>query len=173
MDGLAALTRRPLIYVSGESHHSFVKIARMSGLGTSAIREVPITDQLVMDPDALHRMMVADATLGHLPMMVVGTAGTTSAGMVDPLPAIADVAAHHGAWFHADAAWGGAAALSPTAAPTARRDRASRLDHLGRAQVAQRADGCRDGLHEAPRGDGEGVQCGEQLHAAEHLAGHQ
>jgi glutamate/tyrosine decarboxylase-like PLP-dependent enzyme len=117
VDGLAALTQRPVIYVSGESHHSFVKIARMTGLGTSAIREVPITDQLVMDPDALHRMMTADAALGHLPMMVVGTAGTTSAGMVDPLPAIADVAAHHGAWFHADAAWGGAAALSPRLRP--------------------------------------------------------
>lgn len=116
-DGLAALPHRPVIYVSGESHHSFVKIARMTGLGTSAIREVPITDQLVMDPDALHQMMVADATLGHLPLMVVGTAGTTSAGMVDPLPAIADVAAHHGAWFHADAAWGGAAALSPRLRP--------------------------------------------------------
>src|SRR5690606_42076313 len=93
---------------------------------TTSIRVVPLTDQHVSDPAALHRMMTADASLGHLPMMVVGTAGTTSAGMVDPLPAIADVAAHHGAWFHADAAWGGAAAVAPRLRPllggTARAD---------------------------------------------------
>lgn len=117
VDGVAALPHRPVLYVSGESHHSFVKIARMTGLGTSAIREVPVTGRLVMDTDALERMMVADRAAGCLPMMVVGTAGTTSAGMVDPLPAIADVAARHGAWFHADAAWGGAAALSPRLRP--------------------------------------------------------
>ncbi len=115
--GLAALPRRPMLYVSGESHHSFVKIARMAGLGTGAIREVPVTAGLVMDVAALDAMMSADSAAGLLPLMVVGTAGTTSAGMVDPLPAIAEVAVRHGAWFHADAAWGGAAVLSPTLRP--------------------------------------------------------
>ncbi len=32
--------------------------------------------------------------------------------MIDPLPACADIAAAHGAWFHVDAAWGGAALSS-------------------------------------------------------------
>lgn len=115
--GLAALPRRPVIYVSGESHHSFVKIARMTGLGTAAVREVPVTDRLVMNVEALDSRMHQDLSHGLMPLMVVGTAGTTSAGMIDPLPAIADVAANHGAWFHADAAWGGAAVMSPTLRP--------------------------------------------------------
>lgn len=117
VDGVASLPRRPVIYVSGESHHSFVKIARMTGLGTSAVREVPVTGALVMDVEALDAMMTHDAAAGWMPLLVVGTAGTTSAGMIDPLPAIADVATRHGAWFHADAAWGGAAVLSPALRP--------------------------------------------------------
>ena len=40
--GVAALGTRPAIYLSGESHHSFVKIAKMTGLGTSAVREAPV-----------------------------------------------------------------------------------------------------------------------------------
>ena len=45
--------------------------------------------------------------------MVVGTAGSTSAGLVDPLPEIAKIAGQSGIWFHVDAAWGGTALLSP------------------------------------------------------------
>jgi glutamate/tyrosine decarboxylase-like PLP-dependent enzyme len=45
--------------------------------------------------------------------MIVATAGTTGAGVVDPIPTIADVAFHENIWFHVDAAWGGAAALVP------------------------------------------------------------
>jgi glutamate/tyrosine decarboxylase-like PLP-dependent enzyme len=52
--------------------------------------------------------------------VVVGTAGTTSAGAVDPLPSLADAAAGAGCWFHVDAAWGGAALLSRRLAPLLR-----------------------------------------------------
>ena len=44
--------------------------------------------------------------------MVVGTAGTTAAGVIDPLEDLADVCRTEGTWFHVDAAWGGAATLS-------------------------------------------------------------
>lgn len=112
-DGLAAVDGRPSFYVSREAHHSFAKVARMAGLGTGAAREVGLRPDRTLDPKALDRRMAEDAAEGRRPFLVVATAGTTSAGAIDPLAELADVAARHGAWLHVDAAWGGAAVLSP------------------------------------------------------------
>lgn len=111
--GVAALDARPAIYLSSESHHSFVKIARMTGLGTDALRLVPTTGTHTLDPVALATLLADDRAAGWTPLLVVGTAGTTAAGVIDPLERLARVAAEAGAWFHVDAAWAGAAALSP------------------------------------------------------------
>jgi glutamate/tyrosine decarboxylase-like PLP-dependent enzyme len=115
--GIRALTVRPAIYLTSESHHSFVKIARMTGLGTDCLREVPTSAGYTLDPEALARRIAADLRAGWQPLMIVGTAGTTGAGLVDPLPRLADVAAQAGAWLHVDAAWGGSAVLSPRLRP--------------------------------------------------------
>jgi glutamate/tyrosine decarboxylase-like PLP-dependent enzyme len=115
--GLRTLDRQPVLYLSGESHHSFVKVARMTGLGTDAVRQVPVGDDLRMDVAALEELITADVAAGFQPLLIVGTAGTTGAGVIDPLPALADVAARHGLWFHVDAAWGGAAVMSPSLRP--------------------------------------------------------
>jgi glutamate/tyrosine decarboxylase-like PLP-dependent enzyme len=104
---------RPAIYLTGETHHSFVKIARMTGLGTDALREIPTDSRLRMDVDALQSRIEADRASGWQPLLLVGTAGTTSAGVVDPLAQLSEVATAHGLWFHVDAAWGGSAVLSP------------------------------------------------------------
>jgi len=116
-EGLVGLGARPTFYVSREAHHSFAKVARMAGLGTTAVREVAVGPELAMDPTALDRAITEDAGAGRRPFLVVGTAGTTSSGAIDPLAAIEAVARHHGAWFHVDAAWGGAAVLSPRLRP--------------------------------------------------------
>ena len=116
-DGVAALPARPAIYVSGESHHSFVKIARMTGLGTDALRAVATTPQYTMDPEDLAARILSDRTEGWKPLLIVGTAGTTSSGAVDPLVALADIAGEADLWFHVDAAWAGAVVLSPRLRP--------------------------------------------------------
>jgi glutamate/tyrosine decarboxylase-like PLP-dependent enzyme len=65
-----------------------------------------------MDANALERAIALDRANGAVPVMVVATAGTTGAGMIDPLHACADIAAREHLWYHIDAAWGGAALAS-------------------------------------------------------------
>jgi glutamate/tyrosine decarboxylase-like PLP-dependent enzyme len=58
------------------------------------------------------RAIAEDRAAGAVPVMVVATAGTTGAGMIDPLHACADIAQQQHLWYHIDAAWGGAALAS-------------------------------------------------------------
>ena len=115
--GVAGCGVRPVIYLTSESHHSFVKIARMTGLGTNALHEVAVTGRYIMDVASLEQRIQADLEAGWLPLMVVGTAGTTGAGLIDPLREIAGLALALAVWFHVDAAWGGSAVLSPVLRP--------------------------------------------------------
>lgn len=109
--GLRALPSQPVLYASSEGHHSLPKAACMCGLGNEALRWVPVDDSLKMDLGALRAQIAQDRRAGLAPFLAVGTAGTTNAGVIDPLGEIAEVAAEEGLWFHVDAAWGGAAAL--------------------------------------------------------------
>lgn len=111
--GLAGIDERPTVYVSSEGHHSFRKIVRGAGLGERSLRVVPADASLRFDLTALAAQVKADRAAGLVPALFVGTAGTTGAGAIDDLDALADLAAAEGAWLHVDAAWGGAAALSP------------------------------------------------------------
>lgn len=106
--GVRALERDPLIFVSREAHHSLWKVARHIGLGTDAVRTIDTDDRFRMRTDALREQLAREK-----PFMIVATAGTTAAGAIDPLEEIADICAEHQVWLHVDAAWGGAAVLSP------------------------------------------------------------
>ncbi|HET8643912.1 MAG TPA: aminotransferase class V-fold PLP-dependent enzyme, partial [Vicinamibacteria bacterium] len=114
--GARALEAQPLLYVSSEAHHSFLKAARLSGLGTAAVREVAVDSAFRMDAGALRARIAEDRRAGHVPFLVVATAGTTSAGAIDPLAETAAVAEAERMWLHVDAAWGGAAVLTPVLA---------------------------------------------------------
>jgi aromatic-L-amino-acid decarboxylase len=94
-------------YVTDQAHGSNTKAATIAGFGERNLRIVPTDDALRMDVDALASMVAADRAAGHRPFMVMGAAGTTNTGAIDPLDAIADVASGEGLWFHVDAAYGG------------------------------------------------------------------
>ncbi len=111
--GVRALPGQPTIYASSESHHSFVKAARFSGLGDRAVRHVPVDETYRLDPKALEAQITPDRKNGEYPFLIVATLGTTGAGILDPVGAIASVGARNSMWVHADAAWAGAAALLP------------------------------------------------------------
>jgi fatty-acyl-CoA synthase len=112
-NGVGALDATPAIYVTAEANHSFNKIAHMAGLGRRALRVVGTDCLLRMDVRALALQVAQDRKNGLAPLMVAGTAGTTAAGVIDPLPELARFCLAENLWFHVDAAWGGAAILSP------------------------------------------------------------
>jgi len=112
--GVRHLAANPTIYLSSEAHHSFNKIAHLTGIGRRALRPVATDRNLKMDLDDLARQVAADRKNGFAPFMVVGTGGTTGAGVIDPLPELSRFCRSERLWFHVDAAWGGAAIISPT-----------------------------------------------------------
>lgn len=112
-NGLRSLDCSPTIYLSSQAHHSFTKIAHMTGMGRSSVRIVATDRQLRMDIADLQRQIAEDRRNGYFPLMVVGTCGSTTAGVIDPLAELGAFCAEDGLWFHVDAAWGGAAILSP------------------------------------------------------------
>lgn len=111
--GLQCLDAAPVIYLTDEAHHSFSKIAHMTGLGRNALRRVATDRLLRMDLAHLGQLVTEDRNSGRFPLMVIGTGGTTTAGVIDPLPELGAFCRENGLWFHVDAAWGGAAVISP------------------------------------------------------------
>jgi glutamate/tyrosine decarboxylase-like PLP-dependent enzyme len=107
-DGARAFEGPPTFYVSRESHLAWLKIAHQAGIGRSAVRLVATDGTGRMDPDALANAVNGDRIRGCVPVMIAATAGTTNAGMIDPLAACCEIARSDGLWFHVDAAWGGA-----------------------------------------------------------------
>jgi aromatic-L-amino-acid decarboxylase len=102
---------RSPIYLTEHAHHSVDKAMRIAGLGDCPIRHVPLDARYRMDAGALDRMVREDLAAGLRPWLVVASAGTTDVGAIDPMPAIADIAASHRLWFHLDAAYGAFFAL--------------------------------------------------------------
>lgn len=113
--GLASLAHTPVFYVSADSHAAWFKIAHQLGLGRAAVRLVATDGSGRMDASALEWAIRKDRADGLAPFMVGATAGTTNAGMIDPLSHCADIAVEHSLWLHVDAAWGGGAVASETA----------------------------------------------------------
>ncbi len=112
-NGLRGLSKQPVLYVSSQSHHSFVKAARFCGLGTDSVREIEIDANFCMSADDLAKQIEIDQANNFAPFFAVATAGTTNGGTIDEIAKLAGIAADENLWFHVDAAWGGAAAFVP------------------------------------------------------------
>jgi glutamate/tyrosine decarboxylase-like PLP-dependent enzyme len=116
-DGVGEAADRGCVYVSSQAHHSIQKAVRVAGLGNRVLRTVPCNSQHQLDTDSLREFVEKDVAGGRRPIMIVGTFGTTTAGAIDDLRAIGKVARENSAWFHVDAAWGGAAGFSDELRP--------------------------------------------------------
>jgi glutamate/tyrosine decarboxylase-like PLP-dependent enzyme len=107
-EGARAFEGPPVFYTSRESHVAWLKIAHQAGIGRSAVRFVATDGFGRMDPNALAEAVRDDRAQRCVPVMIAATAGTSNAGMIDPLDACANIALTCGLWYHVDAAWGGA-----------------------------------------------------------------
>ncbi|MFO7840128.1 MAG: putative pyridoxal-dependent aspartate 1-decarboxylase [Desulfosalsimonadaceae bacterium] len=119
IDGMAAASRaydidRTVILTSRLGHYSLRKSAGILGIGNKNIIPVKTDARNKMDTHALRQ------TIGELRrgpektciLAVVGIAGATETGTVDPLEEMADICSEHGIHFHVDAAWGGPTLVS-------------------------------------------------------------
>ncbi len=104
-------------YASSSAHGCVAQAMDLSGLGTDALRLIPVEPDHRMDVTALRCAIHADRDSGLRPFLVVATAGTVNVGAIDDLAAIADFCAEEGLWFHIDGAFGALAAFSKTLAP--------------------------------------------------------
>jgi aromatic-L-amino-acid decarboxylase len=101
-----------VIYASEQCHYSIDKSADILGLGRHGLRKIPTDERFHISLDALNEAIAADRAAGLLPCCIVGEAGTTSTGVIDPLESLAEIARENRCWYHVDAAYGGPLAFS-------------------------------------------------------------
>lgn len=110
--GSSAYKGQAMLYTSKEAHLAWFKIAHQLGIGRTAVQLVATDGSGRIDTEALEDVIKSDIVDGKTPVMVAATAGTTGAGMIDPLSACAKIARAYGMWLHVDAAWAGALVAS-------------------------------------------------------------
>jgi len=103
---------KPLIFISGSAHYSIKKAANLLGYGESSVISIPTTSSFRIDMKELTRKLNSIPSQYYI-AAVIGIAGTTEEGAVDPLHSIKflrdsfEQEKNQSFWFHVDAAWGG------------------------------------------------------------------
>ena len=114
---VAASEKRLVAYTSSAAHGCIAKGMEMSGLGSGALRCIPIDAQHRIRISELRSTIAADRNAGLTPFLIVGAAGTVDIGAIDDLEALSDLAREENMWFHVDGALGALAIIAPDLAP--------------------------------------------------------
>jgi glutamate/tyrosine decarboxylase-like PLP-dependent enzyme len=112
-DGISDSAGKLVIYCSKNTHTWVEKAAVLFGLGSKAIRWIQTDAANKMDNEALEQAIINDLKNGCKPIMIIGTAGDVSTGVVDNLKTIASICKKFDLWFHIDGAYGVPAAAIP------------------------------------------------------------
>jgi aromatic-L-amino-acid/L-tryptophan decarboxylase len=112
--GVHGSPRQMIVYGSREIHSSIQRAVEMLGLGSESLRLIAVNSDFQIDLAALEAAIAADKAAGHLPLCVVGSAGTVNTGAFDDLNALADICQREDIWFHVDGAFGALSALAPS-----------------------------------------------------------
>jgi len=103
-----------VVLASRRAHYSLGKAVDLLGLGRDNLIAVDTDDNSRVDMRQLRNQCHRVQNEGKRVMALVGIAGTTETGNVDPLEEMADLAEELGCHFHVDAAWGGPTLFSET-----------------------------------------------------------
>jgi glutamate/tyrosine decarboxylase-like PLP-dependent enzyme len=112
-DGVRSAASDLVVYASEQCHYSVDKSVDLLGLGRASLRKIPTDERFHIRTDVLRDEIARDRAAGRLPCCLVGVAGTTSTGVIDPLEDLAVIARESELWYHIDAAYGGPLAFSP------------------------------------------------------------
>jgi tetratricopeptide (TPR) repeat protein len=99
------------------AHSCIGKAMDIAGIGSDALRLIPVDGRQRIDLAALERAIEADRRASLTPFLVVGTAGAVDSGAIDDLAALAGICRRERLWFHVDGALGALAILAPDLAP--------------------------------------------------------
>jgi glutamate/tyrosine decarboxylase-like PLP-dependent enzyme len=116
-EGVRAFGGPVAFYTSRECQPAWHKIAHQCGVGREALKLIATDGTGRLDVGALAEALRQDRRRGIVPVLISATAGTTGAGMIDPLEPCAAIARENNVWYHVDAAWGGAALCSDRLRP--------------------------------------------------------
>src|SRR6266545_2224168 len=112
LDGLRSAPGDLTVYASEQCHFSIERSVDILGLGRNSLRKIPTDERFHLRTNALQKQIEADRKAGCTPCCLIGIAGATSTGVIDPLRELEAIAREHNCWYHVDAAYGGALAFS-------------------------------------------------------------
>ena len=92
---------------SKRGHYSLKKAVDLLGLGRDNLITVDTDADHKVNMQSIREKALEVEKAGYKVMMIVGLAGTTETGSVDPLDELAALSQEIGCHFHVDAAWGG------------------------------------------------------------------
>ena len=105
---------KAVVYLSKHTHHCIDKALRIAGLHDCIKRYIPLDEKFRIIPEKIEIAIKQDKRKGLIPWLVIGSAGTTDIGAIDPLKKIGAIAKKYKLWYHIDAAYGGFFILSET-----------------------------------------------------------
>lgn len=112
VDGLRARGRQFVGYISEEGHFSIDRAFELLGIGSAFLRRIPVDSRFRMRTEVLSQAIARDKENGYEPFCVIGTAGSTNTGAIDPIQELVGIAKSGGLWLHVDGAYGAFGASS-------------------------------------------------------------
>ena len=100
-------------YISDQTHSSVAKGLRIIGIPNTRIRIIPSRSDFTINTELLEEQILKDKKDGLIPFVIIGTAGTTNTGSIDPFKTLSEISGKYNMWFHIDGAYGASVLLSP------------------------------------------------------------